>query len=67
MQSTLKLMYIQANPFTLFIKAFYIKMENTLNSKFQQLFIILSVVEGTFTNCLLLVLLNSMFFLNAYC
>jgi hypothetical protein len=66
MQSTLKLMYIQANPFTLSTRALRTKMENTLDGKFQRLFIMLSVAEGTFTNCLLLVLLNSTFFLNAY-
>jgi hypothetical protein len=66
MQSTLKLMYIQANPSTISIGALCTKMENTLNGKFQRLFIMLSVAEGTFTNCLPLVLLDGMFFLNAY-
>jgi hypothetical protein len=66
MQSTLKLMYIQANPFTLSTGALRTKMENTLDGKFQRLFIMLGVAEGTFTNCLPLVLLNSTFFLNAY-
>jgi hypothetical protein len=41
-------------------------MENTLDGKFQRLFIILGVAKGTFTNYLSLVLLDGMFFLNAY-
>jgi hypothetical protein len=42
-------------------------MEKTPDGKFQRLFIMPGVAEGTFTNCLPLVLLDGTFFLNAYC
>ena len=66
MQFTLKLMYLQANPSTLSTGELRTKVENTPDGKFQRLFIMPGVAEGTFTNCLPLVLLDGTFFLNAY-
>ena len=59
-------MYLQTNHSTLSTGSLYTKLEKTLDGKFQRLFIMLGVAEGTFISCLPLVLLDGTFFLNAY-